>query len=40
VHLCPQNALHLKNEKSGERWRNPDISLAEITRANNCAKES
>jgi Pyruvate/2-oxoacid:ferredoxin oxidoreductase delta subunit len=35
VHLCPQNAIHLKNEKSGKRWRNLEISLAEIINANN-----
>jgi len=23
LHLCPQNAIHLKNEKSSKRWRNP-----------------
>jgi ferredoxin len=35
VHLCPQNAIHLKNERSGKRWRNPEVSLAEIINANN-----
>jgi ferredoxin len=35
VHLCPQNAIHLKNEKSDKRWRNPEVSLAEIINANN-----
>ena len=35
VHLCPQNAIHLKNEKSPDRWRNPDVSLADIIEANN-----
>ena len=35
LHHCPQNALHLKNEKSGKRWRNPDVSLGEIITANN-----
>jgi ferredoxin len=34
LHLCPQNALHLKNEKSGKRWRHPDVSLNEIIEAN------
>ena len=33
--LCPQNAIHLKNEKNGQRWRNPDVSLNEIIEANN-----
>lgn len=35
VHLCPQNALHLRNEKSAVRWRNPEVSLGEIIKANN-----
>lgn len=35
VHICPQNAIHLKNEKSGKRWRNPDVSVSEIITANN-----
>jgi MinD superfamily P-loop ATPase len=34
LHLCPQNALHLKNEKSEKRWRNPDVTLEEIISAN------
>jgi ferredoxin len=34
LHLCPQNALHLRGEKSAARFRNPDISLAEIIAAN------
>ncbi|MDR2571568.1 MAG: EFR1 family ferrodoxin [Oscillospiraceae bacterium] len=35
LHLCPQNALHLKNEKNEKRWRNPDVTLDEIISANN-----
>lgn len=35
IHLCPQNALHLKSEKSSVRWKHPDVSLAEIIKANN-----
>ena len=35
VHLCPQNAIHLKNEKSGKRWLHPDIPVSEIITANN-----
>ena len=35
LHLCPQNALHLKNEKSDKRWRNPEVSMKEIIEANN-----
>lgn len=34
LHHCPQNAIHLKNEKSNKRWRNPDVSLKEIIEAN------
>ncbi|GHV17221.1 (Fe-S)-binding protein [Clostridia bacterium] len=34
VHNCPKNAIHLKNEKSAERFRNPDVSLNEIVAAN------
>ncbi|MDR1600374.1 MAG: EFR1 family ferrodoxin [Oscillospiraceae bacterium] len=34
VHLCPHGAIHLKNERSGKRWRNPDVSLGEIIAAN------
>lgn len=35
VHLCPKNAIHLKNEKNVARWRNPDVSLNEMIAANN-----
>jgi len=35
LHLCPQNAIHLKNEKSDMRWRNPEVSLKDIIEANN-----
>ena len=35
LHHCPQNALHLKNEKSSKRWRNPEVTLNEIIGANN-----
>lgn len=34
IHACPQNAIHLKNEKSDARWRNPDVSLEELVCAN------
>jgi len=34
-HLCPQNAIHLKNEKSDKRWCHPEVSLGEIIGANN-----
>ena len=39
LHHCPQNALHLKNEKSSKRWRNPEVSLNEIITANNRNQE-
>jgi ferredoxin/flavodoxin len=35
VHLCPQNAIHLKSEQSTKRWLHPDVSLKEIIAANN-----
>lgn len=35
VHLCPKNALHMKSEKSATRWRHPDVSIAELVKANN-----
>ncbi len=38
LHQCPQNAIHLKNEKSAKRWRNPEVSLKEIIDANNKGK--
>jgi ferredoxin len=38
VHLCPQNAIHLKNERSAARWRNPDVTLAELIAANGRGK--
>lgn len=34
VHNCPKKAIHLKNEKSGERFRNPAVSVNEIIAAN------
>ena len=34
VHNCPKKAIHLKNEKSGERFRNPAVSVKEIAAAN------
>ncbi|MEZ7892666.1 MAG: EFR1 family ferrodoxin [Candidatus Wallbacteria bacterium] len=34
VHHCPRNAIHLKNEKSAKRWRNPEVSLKEIIDSN------
>ena len=35
VHACPQRAIHVKRERSSERWRNPDVTLREIIEANN-----
>lgn len=35
VHLCPKNAIHMKNEKNAVRWLNPDVSLIEMITANN-----
>jgi formate hydrogenlyase subunit 6/NADH:ubiquinone oxidoreductase subunit I len=34
IHLCPQNAIHLKNEKSNKRFINQHIKLAEIINSN------
>lgn len=34
LHICPKNAIHLKTERSAARWRNPDVSAAELIRAN------
>ncbi|MBO7393581.1 MAG: EFR1 family ferrodoxin [Abditibacteriota bacterium] len=35
AHACPEKAIHVKGERSAERWRNPEVSLEEIIRANN-----
>lgn len=35
IHACPQNAIHIPTEKSGKRFRNPEVSLNEIKEANN-----
>ncbi len=35
VHLCPENAIHLKQEKSSKRWLNPEVTVKEIIEANN-----
>jgi ferredoxin len=34
IHNCPQNALHLKSEKSAARFRNAHVQLGEIIAAN------
>ena len=34
VHNCPKKAIHLKNEKSGARFRHPAVSVNEIIAAN------
>ncbi|WP_297634956.1 EFR1 family ferrodoxin [uncultured Clostridium sp.] len=38
IHACPKKAIHLKKEKSIERWRNPEVKLSEIIDANNQSK--
>ena len=35
LHLCPQNAMHHKSQKSDKRWINPEVSLNAIIAANN-----
>jgi len=35
IHHCPQNALHLKNERSSARFINQNIKLKEIIDSNN-----
>ena len=35
VHNCPKNAIHLKNEKSNARFRNPEVSVKDLVEANN-----
>ena len=35
IHNCPQNAIHLKFQKSSKRFRNEDVTLKEIIEANN-----
>ncbi|MCL2556428.1 MAG: EFR1 family ferrodoxin [Firmicutes bacterium] len=35
LHLCPQNALHHKKQKSLKRWLHADVSLNEIILSNN-----
>jgi ferredoxin len=40
VHLCPKNAIHMKNERSAARWLHPDISLNDIIEANNKTAEA
>lgn len=34
LHNCPQNAIHMRNEKSAVRFRNEHISLKDIIEAN------
>ncbi len=34
LHNCPKNAIHLKSEKSTERFRNENITVKEIIAAN------
>ena len=35
IHACPKHAIHFKGERNTERWRNQDVSLAELITANN-----
>lgn len=39
IHACPHHAIHVKNEKSTARWRNPAVTLEELIQAN-CRKSS
>ena len=34
VHHCPSNAIHIKGEVNGNRFRNSNIRLSEIINAN------
>ena len=34
VHACQKQAIHVKGEKNKVRWKNPDVSLAELIHAN------
>lgn len=35
THNCPKGAIQLKLQKSKERFRNPDVAIEEIVKANN-----
>ncbi len=35
IHACPKQAIHLKRERSSVRWRNQNVTLKEIIKANN-----
>ena len=35
IHHCPQNAIHIKSERSNARFRNAQVTLQEIIAANN-----
>ena len=35
LHNCPKKAIHLKNEQSTARFRNPEVKISEIIAANN-----
>ena len=34
VHSCPQNAIHLRSERSAQRFRNEHVTLKELTDSN------
>ena len=38
VHHCPSNAIHIKGEVNGNRFRNSNIKLSEIVNANSQGK--
>lgn len=35
IHACPKQAIHCKRERNTVRWRNQDVTLAELIKANN-----
>lgn len=35
IHACPKHAIHFKGERNTDRWRNQNVSLAELIAANN-----
>ena len=35
LHNCPQNNIHIRGEVSGDRYRNSNIKISEIVKANN-----
>lgn len=35
IHNCPEQVIHHRKEKNGERYRHPQITVQELVRANN-----